>query len=158
MVLAIKPASSRGFLNYSNQESCGAGAGKQIGSNLHLPLCIFINCRSGQRWADSQTALSSNFCLRRWINSCFEAQETNHEPAWICFPKCVFKSITNMEYSSHSSGLTGGTVFCQVLVHHKLWASTLLPTPRTLITWPEQKLLLFVTHTICIISPAFSGF
>lgn len=46
--MAIKPASSRGFLHYSNQETTDAGASKQIGANLHLPLCVFIGCRSGQ--------------------------------------------------------------------------------------------------------------
>ena len=48
MVMAIKPASSRRFLHYSNQETTDAGASKQIGSNLHLSLCIFISCRCGQ--------------------------------------------------------------------------------------------------------------
>lgn len=47
--MAIKPASSRGFLHYSNQETIDAGVSEQIGSNLHLPLCIFISCRSGQQ-------------------------------------------------------------------------------------------------------------
>lgn len=46
--MAIKPASSRGFRHYSNQETTDAGASKQIGANLHLPLCVFIGCRSGQ--------------------------------------------------------------------------------------------------------------
>lgn len=92
--MAIKPASSRGFLHYSNQESTDAGASKQIGSNLRLPLCIFISCRSGQHCADTQTALSIKFCLHQLINSCCEPQKTKLQSpcaGFMCLP-CFFKS------------------------------------------------------------------
>lgn len=65
--MAIKPASSRGFLHYSNQETTDAGASKQIGANLHLPLCVFIGCRSGQHRADTQTAIAiTSFVGYNW--------------------------------------------------------------------------------------------
>lgn len=56
--MVIKPASSHGFLHYSNQETTDTGACKQIGFNLHLPLCISISCRSWQDCADTLTTIS----------------------------------------------------------------------------------------------------
>lgn len=177
--MVIKPASSRGFLHYSNQETTDTGACKQIGFNLHLPLCISISCRSWQDCADTLTTISvTTFVDNNWSTvgrwsselqkSARVLQVSYAAQDFIWSPKishvtfimqrgfCLVGNCFTIPVraGNHMSLTNLDISSSQAQLVAFIVAASLLTTSVKLIIWPEQQLFPLLTQSVCIIKPS----